>query len=378
MEEAAILHQSDSAKWKAQRESAEETVEFLEQELANARQAERELEDQRHDNLALKDTIDRLRLELDDMRSSGYHTSSTPASGAGKSGRSSLQGTFSRSLANELRSRLTDALGEEDGDDAEGDDQVAAWVRDSGEESSQTALPSPRGEPSIQYPPPLGSSIGVQTDTAELEGGNSSRRRDKRPLRLEEDYELSTTDEGDFSLSTIASMPSLPTSTSSPPPSDSPPSYSHVQQSSARKRRQEVIKRWYPGLRHFSGAGLTSQAVMDFNNLKREVGFECIAIERVMQASGMRDTEGRIEEIDGVEEESEGSVVARDSRRKRYNIYNTYLYRNPSIPEDDGPSPQWNVALVGLFGFSMWSLGVLTCTSIIYLHQRHISYQPRP
>lgn len=55
-------------KWNQQREALEVAHSATEQELAIARQAQAELEDQKQENLVLKETIDRLRFDLDEIR----------------------------------------------------------------------------------------------------------------------------------------------------------------------------------------------------------------------------------------------------------------------------------------------------------------------
>jgi len=50
-----------------------------------------------------------------------------------------------------------------------------------------------------------------------------------------------------------------------------------------------VIEQWHPGLREVSAAGLpqgvTREAVEEWRNLKRELGFECAAIDKVVSES---------------------------------------------------------------------------------------------
>lgn len=81
--------------WAREREMLERSMEALEVELSATRHAANELGEQKQENLLLKETIDRLRFDLDALRAG--MTSSH------EKGQSQGQGTLSRSLANEIR-----------------------------------------------------------------------------------------------------------------------------------------------------------------------------------------------------------------------------------------------------------------------------------
>jgi len=87
----------------------------LQEELEIARQAHHELEEQKQENLLLKETIDRLRFDLDELRTT--HANATNATGV-----NSNKGSMSRSLANELKAKLEAADEEESDDDEAGGD----------------------------------------------------------------------------------------------------------------------------------------------------------------------------------------------------------------------------------------------------------------
>ena len=79
----------------------------MEADLAVARRAESVLETQKQENLQLKETIDRMRFDLDEARAavvnankSGHERSGTLASSGG---------TLSRNLGDEIHRRLMDA-----------------------------------------------------------------------------------------------------------------------------------------------------------------------------------------------------------------------------------------------------------------------------
>jgi hypothetical protein len=62
--------------WKQERDIAEATIEALRAQLLVGQQAQFSLDEQKVENLALKETIDRLRLDLDEIR----NTSPSPGS----------------------------------------------------------------------------------------------------------------------------------------------------------------------------------------------------------------------------------------------------------------------------------------------------------
>lgn len=101
-------------------------------ELEVAREAQHNLDSQKQENLLLKETIDRLRFDLDEMRTTAQAASSSRASLPG-----SNVGTMSRDLAHELQGHLrdvntedeeTEAGDDSDGQTTEGEDYVETIV----------------------------------------------------------------------------------------------------------------------------------------------------------------------------------------------------------------------------------------------------------
>jgi hypothetical protein len=92
-------------------EALEHEVKRLEQDLSVARQAESHLEVQKQENLQLKETIDRMRFELDEAKSTaqGHSRGVTGSSGAP---------TLSRNLGAEISRRLVEAEEEEEEEDS--------------------------------------------------------------------------------------------------------------------------------------------------------------------------------------------------------------------------------------------------------------------
>ncbi|KAG8690499.1 hypothetical protein FRC11_011142 [Ceratobasidium sp. 423] len=93
-DDRAFMHEAETQKWAREREALEKSIEILEVELSATRHAANELDEQKQENLLLKETIDRLRFDLDALRAG--MTSNVGGQNQG-------QGTLSRSLANEIK-----------------------------------------------------------------------------------------------------------------------------------------------------------------------------------------------------------------------------------------------------------------------------------
>ncbi|CAE6337269.1 unnamed protein product [Rhizoctonia solani] len=93
-DDRAFAHEAETQKWARERETLEQSIETLEAELITTRHASNELDEQKQENLLLKETIDRLRFDLDALRAG--MTSNVGGQNQGP-------GTLSRSLANEIK-----------------------------------------------------------------------------------------------------------------------------------------------------------------------------------------------------------------------------------------------------------------------------------
>jgi hypothetical protein len=100
----------ETSKFLKENEAYEERIVLLEQDLALAQQAQTSLDEQKQENLMLKETIDRMRFDMDELRS-------TLTSNAAGSGTSSAPGSVSRSLGAELLSKMKDDSGWIDDED---------------------------------------------------------------------------------------------------------------------------------------------------------------------------------------------------------------------------------------------------------------------
>ncbi|GAA5998226.1 hypothetical protein JCM5350_007943 [Sporobolomyces pararoseus] len=128
-EESIQGHALQVQQFERDRELLQQGISKLEQDLEDARKAQDSLDDQKQENLVLKETIDRLRFDLDEMRTasrkSGFLDPSAVASSPGKS----LQASITRSLGRELASHLaneeeSESEGEETEGDGDGEDEI--------------------------------------------------------------------------------------------------------------------------------------------------------------------------------------------------------------------------------------------------------------
>ncbi|KAH9957150.1 hypothetical protein BC827DRAFT_1227861 [Russula dissimulans] len=118
--ESLSLQQMETNKYLKENEEYEERIVLLEQDLGLMQQAQTSLDEQKQENLMLKETIDRMRFDMDELRAG--LASSAPGAG---SGTSSAPSSVSRSLGAELLSQLTD-----------GD----RWIENEDEEDSAATL----------------------------------------------------------------------------------------------------------------------------------------------------------------------------------------------------------------------------------------------
>jgi len=96
--ETLKLTELEKDKLEIERIKYEERINQLDAEVANAQSAFASLEEQKHENLLLKETIDRLRFEIDELRN---------ASTSGVTdGQASAAASISRSLGAELAGKL--------------------------------------------------------------------------------------------------------------------------------------------------------------------------------------------------------------------------------------------------------------------------------
>jgi len=108
LHESASLHELEGDKWAREQQGYEERIAQLEEELNVAQAVYAQLDEQKQENMLLKETIDRMRFEMDEMRANALGL----PPGGGASG-----GISSKSLGVELMGKMPwDTEGAEVGD----------------------------------------------------------------------------------------------------------------------------------------------------------------------------------------------------------------------------------------------------------------------
>ena len=97
------MHSVEAQKWLREQANYEERIAILEGELSIAQQAQAQLDEQKQENRMLKETIDRMRFDMDELRNSAYSLEK-----GGGSGTASAHGSVTKSLGAELLSKMKD------------------------------------------------------------------------------------------------------------------------------------------------------------------------------------------------------------------------------------------------------------------------------
>jgi hypothetical protein len=131
LRENTTLYEIETAKWQKEHDTYEERLGALQAELNLALQAHSQLDEQKQENLLLKETIDRMRYEMDEMRSA------TTSNGlaVGGSGGSSAMNTLSKTLGAELMGKMK--WGMEDEDDETKDEFIGTVVETEEDERTE-------------------------------------------------------------------------------------------------------------------------------------------------------------------------------------------------------------------------------------------------
>ncbi|ORY75655.1 hypothetical protein BCR35DRAFT_267831, partial [Leucosporidium creatinivorum] len=123
-EEAAHTHGQQVQQFERDRELLQGAINKLENDLVVARRAQDSLDDQKQENLVLKETIDRLRFDLDEMRSANRKSILEGNGSSNSPGVDGLvTGSMSKSLGRELARRLAASGPDEDDDELESEEE---------------------------------------------------------------------------------------------------------------------------------------------------------------------------------------------------------------------------------------------------------------
>ncbi|KAG7089133.1 hypothetical protein E1B28_010841 [Marasmius oreades] len=386
--DAASMHESEQTKWNRERDSYEDRIERLEEELLTAQTAHASLDEQKQENLMLKETIDRLRFDMDELRNS-YSSNVGGAGGGLGSGASSRNNTVSKSLGAELAGKLgwdegnseetedADDEGEEGGsetvvedvlDSSDGEDVIQTIIRRRRKvpskanrvETSQTIEENKEySDSSTQYDPDMfmvGSFtqtdpeplppprviMAVQTDPLptrhSVEIGTDPVEEDERVLV---EVEIQTELELEVSTSAATSGTTTPKSTTIPLPSDSPPTYNQVAyEREIQSRVAAELRKLHPGNERFVERVVNEGLLEEWQAFKDELGLDCGVIDEALEKAKV--IPRRRDEAEGGGGKKRASLGGRFYR----NIYNTYVYGSPegrasapSSSSQGGPSP---------------------------------------
>nr|ODN93679.1 hypothetical protein L204_04863 [Cryptococcus depauperatus CBS 7855] len=125
LEDAANAHAADEEKLTHEIQALETEIKRLEGDISFARQAESHLQTQKQENLALKETIDRMRFDLDEARAAVALIGTGAGRGTASAGTDSAGGSIAKNLGDELGRRLVDVVKEETHED---EDEEGSYV----------------------------------------------------------------------------------------------------------------------------------------------------------------------------------------------------------------------------------------------------------
>ncbi|KAL0067787.1 hypothetical protein AAF712_005227 [Marasmius tenuissimus] len=373
--DAASMHDLEQNKFGREREALDLRITQLEDQLEEALTAHRELEEQKQENMMLKETIDRMRYDMDELRNS--LASGLNGGGGGGSGASSRNNTISKSLGAELAKVAQDgddSGSEEEGHESEeaGSETVVEEIDGSDEEDVvQTIIRRRRkvaskanrleisqtfeetkeySDSSTQYDPDMflrGMStqtdpepsppprviVATQTEPPPerhtIEIGTDPIEEEKPEERVFAEMEVQTEEPADEPEASISETPD----TSVNIPSDSPPTYDQVTYEREVQSRVAIeLRKHHRGLEAFRNRVVSEGLLEEWQAFKDESGLECGVIDEALDKATVvpRSQEG--EEGSGEKKRGLGGRFAR-------NIYNTYIYgRGASGPGEGSVS----------------------------------------
>ncbi|KAF5342193.1 hypothetical protein D9611_001989 [Ephemerocybe angulata] len=377
LEEARSIQDVERDKLEAERHIYEERILRLEEELSSAMSTFSDLDEQKHQNLLLKETIDRMRYDIDELRAQNASNAAggqTSTSGNESGGNNTLQSELAGKMiweGDEEQSEgnvSTDTAVEED-DDIEGEEEdviqtiitrkkrkvasraaiekyhqrefeEAKEYSDTGVQYDPTNFAISRSAQTEEPPRILTASFSTQTDPipepAPLPPPKVTVTCEMEIQTEPEEEAIASRSPSPRHLESMASS----SSTVVPPtpkarlllddidpsliPLDQPPAYSQItgEEQSHWHIVSEVLKRWHSGatipVEPVAG-GVSEEAVEEWRALKEELGVGCTVIDKIIEGSVRKESS----------KASGGDKGKGKSRRDRfYNIYNTYVYGN--------------------------------------------------
>ncbi|KAF7312716.1 hypothetical protein MIND_00286400 [Mycena indigotica] len=370
--ESEALNQ-DIRKLKVDAEIYETRIAQLEEELAAAQQAHIQLDEQKQENMLLKETIDRMRFDLDEMRSNN-----ASAVAGGSSGHSSAANTISKSLGAEL---LKMKGGWNDEPEEEAADVPASTSSPNeddedteGEDVIQTIIT--RKKRKVQ-------SKAMDNRMQNIQRREFEERKEYSDMATQYDLEqfyVSCKTQTDAEVKIITASLSTQTDpepvVEPPPPRntvemeiqteadpeedvkpDAPPAYKKELSPEEQEEHDwrvtvATLKKYHPGSRLEEGVpdGISLDALEDWRALKEELGVSCLVVDKIIENSPHTG-------LPRAPSDAAGASPRRRSGRF-YNIYNTYVYGGKT------PHPQSNANPFPVIPSAMFWIGV---TSIAFL-----------
>ncbi|KAF4614089.1 hypothetical protein D9613_007473 [Agrocybe pediades] len=387
LRESLALYEIESGKWTKEHDRYEERIQQLEQELSTALEAHTQLDEQKQENMLLKETIDRMRFDMDEMRNNMGNLNA-----GGSSGQSSNANTISKSLGAELmgqwplsptEDRSVDDDDSEDGTvieeeetTVEGDDEdviqtiitkrkrkVASRAQE--RESTRRTFEELKeySDSGVQYDPTLFSvnhgmqtepefkpvkvSFEVQTDeipqpkpvppplpriTMEMEIQTDIIEEEPQPAQAAEPSRSPSPVQFESMASSSSTIvpPTPKPLTKQLEALDEPPAYNQVTEADQEEEKAwRTLKKWHHGVELPSQTiegGVAEETIAEWKALKQELGVECAVIDKIVEAS---------EKIPAGAAARANVKGGKSSRF--FNVYNTYIYGNGE--KGSAPSP---------------------------------------
>ncbi|KAG8849946.1 hypothetical protein FRB91_009475 [Serendipita sp. 411] len=292
---------------------AEEQIRQLQTELSKANEVHTQFLNQKQENLVLKETIDRLRYDLDDLRSA-HATDSTRG---GSSGPASAAPSLSRTLGSELLRRLNPQQEEGAADGSDSDATVEETVEEKTENTDeegevfQTIITRKRKIASKGKR--VQETVLVDASTQYDEDIFKSEESDTKPIA---------------STSRVKVEPLSPRSRLLQLPLEDPPSYQLSEIEQAGGNTLEVLRKWH-GVKVLGPlpGGISQEAIDDWHALKRELGVKCPIIEEIIEQSDKQNNRSGQPSGFGFSplRKENARRYMEGGKRRFYNIYNTYI-----------------------------------------------------
>ncbi|KAF5389275.1 hypothetical protein D9757_003497 [Collybiopsis confluens] len=348
LREQAGLQDLEIGKMTEREKDWEDRVMKLERELEEAREGYSELDKQKLENLALKETIDRVKFEMDEIRSamtSGVGTFGIPGSGA-----SSRANTVSKSLGAEIQIQLDKEEREraerDGGDDTEGEDTVVEeTVEDHDDDNFVTTIVTRTrrkvsSKAQTEWPTPKRHHSGARTIEQRFEEFEDDKEYADCAIQYDPKVFFDPDSDDGFlrsaSLQTDPepvpverTMSEMDIQTEKVEEEEEDESSSSIYEKEREREREEqaelaVLRKWHRSrqgtdaldireiLTHCppDDISLPKGIMKDWARIRRIAGVDCDVVERLLVAAAAEDIEGESQDQEGVKTGDSGSRLS--------------------------------------------------------------------